>query len=201
VASCCVTAVTSGRCVDVRRRLLCEVRPDPLLLLGAVARYIEELREIGALKGVDIANITEVSKATVSRWANGAASPHPRTQLVLSDLRYIAGRLDEYYSADEIRTWLYARHPQLDGLSALDADTDRYGALSYAERDQKYPRPQEIAETAHFVGFDGLLVPSARLECLNVILFCDRIPADTTHVVQNHGAIRWNEWRKQLLGY
>ena len=41
--------------------------------------------------------------------------PHPRTQLVLSDLDYIVGRLDEYYSASEIRMWLYARHPQLDG--------------------------------------------------------------------------------------
>jgi transcriptional regulator with XRE-family HTH domain len=87
---------------------------------GVVARYIEELREMGGLKGTDIANITEVSKATVSRWAQGAASPHPRTQLILSDLHYIVGRLEEYYSAQEIRTWLYARHPQLDGARAID---------------------------------------------------------------------------------
>lgn len=87
---------------------------------GAVARYIEELRDVGGLKGTDIANITEVSKATVSRWTQGAASPHPRTQLVLSDLHYIVGRLEEYYSAEEIRTWLYARHPQLDGARAID---------------------------------------------------------------------------------
>jgi transcriptional regulator with XRE-family HTH domain len=87
---------------------------------GAVARFIKELRDVGGLKGTDIANITEVSKATVSRWSQGAASPHPRTQLVLSDLHYIVGRLEEYYSAEEIRTWLYARHPQLDGARAID---------------------------------------------------------------------------------
>lgn len=87
---------------------------------GAVARYIEELRNVGGLKGTDIANITDVSKATVSRWAQGAASPHPRTQLILSDLHYIVGRLEEYYSAQEIRTWLYARHPQLKGERAID---------------------------------------------------------------------------------
>jgi transcriptional regulator with XRE-family HTH domain len=87
---------------------------------GAVARYIDELREFGGLKGTDIANIAEVSKATVSRWATGAASPHPRTQLILSDLHYIVGRLQEFYSADEIRTWLYARHPQLGGARAID---------------------------------------------------------------------------------
>lgn len=85
-----------------------------------MARYIEDLRSVGGLKGTDIANITEVSKATVSRWAQGTASPHPRTQLILSDLHYIVGRLEEYYSAEEIRTWLYARHPQLDGERAID---------------------------------------------------------------------------------
>jgi transcriptional regulator with XRE-family HTH domain len=87
---------------------------------GAVARYIERLRDVGGLKGTDIANITEVSKATVSRWSQGAASPHPRKQLVLSDLYYIVGRLEEYYSANEIRAWLYARHPQLEGARAID---------------------------------------------------------------------------------
>lgn len=87
---------------------------------GTVARYIDELREFGGLKGVDIANIADVSKATVSRWASGLMKPHPRTQLVLSDLHYVVGRLHEYYSADEIRAWLYARHPQLEGERAID---------------------------------------------------------------------------------
>jgi transcriptional regulator with XRE-family HTH domain len=93
---------------------------EPTTMQGTMARYLDELREIGGLRGVDIANIAEVSKATVSRWANGAMKPHPRTQLVLSDLHYVVVRLQEYYSADEIRTWLYARHPQLDGERAID---------------------------------------------------------------------------------
>ncbi len=87
---------------------------------GAVARYIEELEKIGGLKGTDIANIAEVSKATVSRWANGALKPRPHMQLILSDLHYIVGRLQEYYSSDEIRIWLYARQPQLEGERAVD---------------------------------------------------------------------------------
>jgi len=87
---------------------------------GPVIRYLSELREVGGLKGTDIANITEVSKATVSRWVSGKMKPQPRTQLVLSDLHYVVGRLQEYYSAEEIRTWLYARHPQLEGERAVD---------------------------------------------------------------------------------
>ncbi|MGH6871473.1 MAG: hypothetical protein ACREHE_08200 [Rhizomicrobium sp.] len=87
---------------------------------NAVVRYIDELGAEAGLSGTDIANIAEVSKATVSRWKAGSIKPHPRTQLVLSDLHYIVGRLREYYTADEIRTWLYARHPQLNGERAID---------------------------------------------------------------------------------
>ena len=91
--------------------------------MQAVARYIENLRSEGGLKGTDIANITSVSPATVSRWVAGTHNPHPKTQLVLSDLHYIVGRLKDYYSAHEIRVWLYALHPQLEGRRAIDLIT------------------------------------------------------------------------------
>jgi transcriptional regulator with XRE-family HTH domain len=87
---------------------------------GPVPRYIDALNEEGGLSGTDIANIADVSKATVSRWKSGSVQPQPNTQLVLSDLHYVVGRLREYYTANEIRTWLYARHPQLDGARAID---------------------------------------------------------------------------------
>lgn len=87
---------------------------------GAVVRYLGELQDFGGLKFTDIANITDVSKATVSRWKAGSIKPHPRNELILSDLHYIVGRLQEYYTADDIRTWLYARHPQLEGKRAID---------------------------------------------------------------------------------
>jgi hypothetical protein len=87
---------------------------------SAVSRYIGELADIGGLKGTDIANITDVSKATVSRWKAGDIKPQPKNELILSDLYYIVGRLNEYYTPDEVRTWLYARHPQLGGERAMD---------------------------------------------------------------------------------
>jgi hypothetical protein len=61
-----------------------------------------------------------VSKATVSRWANGQKAPHPRTQLIMSDLSYVVMRLSEYYTPEEVRAWLYACHPQLGGERAID---------------------------------------------------------------------------------
>jgi uncharacterized protein (DUF2384 family) len=88
--------------------------------MSAVQRYIDELNEVGGLTGTDIANITSVSKATVSRWKAGGVRPQPNAQLVLSDLHFIVGRLREFYSPSEIRAWLYARHPQLNGERAID---------------------------------------------------------------------------------
>ena len=87
---------------------------------GAVPRYLDELGRFGGLKGTDIANITDVSKATVSRWKSGDIKPQPRNELILSDLYYVTQRLRDYYEADDIRRWLYARHPQLGGERAID---------------------------------------------------------------------------------
>lgn len=85
-----------------------------------VVQFIDRLQRAGGLKGIDIANFADVSKATVSRWVNGQKAPHPKTQLILSDLSYVVMRLGEYYAEDEVRAWLYARHPQLDGARAID---------------------------------------------------------------------------------
>jgi uncharacterized protein (DUF2384 family) len=89
-------------------------------MASAVAKIIDDLRERGGLKGMDVANIAAVSPATVSRWTAGKAFPHPKTQLLISDLRYVVDRLAEFYSPDETRLWLYAKHPLLGGKRPID---------------------------------------------------------------------------------
>ena len=89
-----------------------------------VVQFIARLQRDGGLKGTDIANFTGVSKATVSRWGSGRKSPNPRTQLIMSDLAYVVMRLSEYYSHEETRAWLYARHPQSEGQRAADLIRD-----------------------------------------------------------------------------
>lgn len=85
-----------------------------------VPRYLDGLQETGGLKGADIANIADVSKATVSRWRQGSVTPRSRTQIILSDLHYVVDRLGEHYTPEETRAWLFARHPQLEGERAVD---------------------------------------------------------------------------------
>ena len=89
--------------------------------MTAVSRYIDNLQGNGGLKGTDIANFADVSSATVHRWKTGSHAPNPETQLLLARLHYVVSRLDEYYTPDEVRTWLYLPHPQLDGRRAIDS--------------------------------------------------------------------------------
>ena len=86
----------------------------------ALSRILDHLRDDGGLQGKDIANIVAVSPATVSRWSNGKATPDLRTQTVIADLRYVVDRLGEFYTPDETRLWLHARHPMLEGERAVD---------------------------------------------------------------------------------
>jgi len=86
----------------------------------ALVTIFDDLRDRGGLKASDVANITGKSPATISRWTNGQAVPHPKTQILISDLRYIVDRLSEFYTPEEIRMWLYARHPLLDERSPIE---------------------------------------------------------------------------------
>lgn len=80
----------------------------------------------------------------------------------------------------------------LEALKSLGLDTSRYGQLSHQEKNAEYPRSQDIAEVAFFLDFDGLIVPSARYDCLNVIAFCERLPPDAIAASKDHGEIDWN---------
>jgi RES domain-containing protein len=54
----------------------------------------------------------------------------------------------------------------MTALAALDVDIKTYGSLHYQ-------RCQEIGDAACFLGFDGLIVPNARWDCLNAVIFTE----------------------------
>jgi transcriptional regulator with XRE-family HTH domain len=89
----------------------------------AVSRILDHLRDDGGLQGKDIANIVAVSPATVSRWFSGKATPDLQTQTVIAGLRYVVDRLGDFYTPDETRIWLHAKHPMLQGERAIDLIT------------------------------------------------------------------------------
>lgn len=89
----------------------------------------------------------------------------------------------------------------LDALTALGVKASTFGRLSYEERRGEYPRTQEVGEAAHFHGRDGLLVPSARSDHLNLIVLCDVARPDAVEEMRDHGIIDWSGWRKRPFGF
>lgn len=85
-------------------------------------------------------------------------------------------------------------------LQILDvADLAPFGVDISRYRDRSYERTQAIADAAYFLGFDGLLVPSARWACTNAVLFTDRIAPDKLSLDDTATSdIDWTEWRRKI---
>jgi hypothetical protein len=81
------------------------------------------------------------------------------------------------------------RLPDMAALERLGIERERYADLLYA-------RSQEIGDAAQFLGFAGMIVPSARWDGLNLVLFTDRIEADAL-AVRVEEPIDWAAWRRQ----
>jgi len=79
----------------------------------------------------------------------------------------------------------------LPTLKTLGVDTDR-------SADRNTSRTQPIADAAYFLGFDGLIAPSARYRCLNLVLFTERIAPQKIEVVsRDERPIDWDQWRRR----
>ena len=72
-------------------------------------------------------------------------------------------------------------------LSALGVDLARYG-----ERD--YGRTQEIGAALVFLGFDGLIAPSARWPCDNLMIFGDNHAMAEALEPIGSERVEWREW-------
>ena len=72
-------------------------------------------------------------------------------------------------------------------LVALGVEQSKYPSILY-------PRTQEIAAAAAFMGFDGIISPSARFDCENIVLFLDSFNLKNIETV-SETAIDWGDWR------
>lgn len=89
-------------------------------MANAVAEQLTDIKERGGFQGRDIANVMQVSPATVSRWHAGTASPTIDVQAIIAALRYVIVRLSDFYTPDETRLWLNARHELLNSERPVD---------------------------------------------------------------------------------
>jgi len=87
---------------------------------NAVARRLESLRDKGAIKNVEVANLLGTRPETVSRWNQGRAYPHSNTEKALLLLDYIVDQLSDLYEPNEARQWIFAPQKLLDGASPAE---------------------------------------------------------------------------------
>lgn len=80
------------------------------------------------------------------------------------------------------------RFADVANLQPLGVDPACYGTFDYEVT-------QAIAAAAHFLEFDGLLVPSARHPSDNLVIFMDRVGAASLEVVTSED-VDWAEWRR-----
>lgn len=76
----------------------------------------------------------------------------------------------------------------MDQLRRLGVDDARY-------RELLYTRTQEIGAAAAFLGFDGLIAPSARWSCQNIVLFLDAFNLEEVRTVATQ-PVDWAAWRQ-----
>jgi len=79
----------------------------------------------------------------------------------------------------------------MDALKNVGLDISRFGQISYNEKNAEYPRSQDVGEVAHFLDYDGLVVPSARYNCLNIVAFSDRILPEAMVTIRDYGKVDW----------
>lgn len=80
------------------------------------------------------------------------------------------------------------RFADVASLAPLGVDPARYGTFEYAAT-------QAIAAAAHFLEFDGLIVPSARHDSANLVLFLDRIEPGSL-ALRHSEDVDWAAWRR-----
>lgn len=86
-----------------------------------------------------------------------------------------------------VKTTRTLKIADLEALERLGVSRDTFATLTYT-------RTQEIGDAAKFLGFDGILAPSARWSCQNLVLFVDQLAPDDLNVVSSE-AVDWAGWR------
>lgn len=87
----------------------------------------------------------------------------------------------------EVETERTLRFTSMESLVALGVEITRYHTF-------EYQATQAIAAAAYFLEFDSLIVPSARFDCANLVIFTERV---TSLISKGSQPVDWEKWRRQ----
>ena len=140
---------------------------DPLVSSTSGGRWMPR----GAAGVLYTSLIREGALAEISfHW--GQMNPRPTKPVMLHTLGVVSHRTLKLVRAD---------------LSMLGVPDSAYPTINL-------PRTQAIGAAVEFLGCDGLVAPSARWPCDNLMLFPGSMGADTTLEVLSGESVDWLQW-------
>ncbi|HEY1944289.1 MAG TPA: RES family NAD+ phosphorylase [Roseiarcus sp.] len=171
-----------------------------LQLLDAVDAFAREPFDGRVWRAVREGRDPTVGSPSQSRWCNGdfdvlytsterdGAIAEINALLTLQPVFPSRMRWNCYELS--VRSAKSLRIADLSILAKLGVDTSRY-------HERRYDHTQSIADAALFLGFDALIVPSARWACQNLVLFTSRLePGDVKLASEAGVPIDWSAWRR-----
>lgn len=84
-------------------------------------------------------------------------------------------------------------------LRLIKADLTNLGVDFSCYHKIEYPRCQEIGAAVGFLEYDGLIVPSARWECDNLVIFTDNHTVECHLEITHTEQIEWQQWADENL--
>lgn len=176
-------------------------RARDLALMDAIDAYSREQLEIEVWRVVRDGRDPLQGGPSLSRWCNGTFEvlytaldkngAIAEIHSLLSLQPVFPSKVKWHVYKLRVSTQQALRLADMKSLAGLGVDVSRYS-------DRRYDRTQEIADVANFLGFDGVVVPSARWDCSNLVLFTDRLAPDQIEIVSDaENPIDWDAWRKE----
>jgi RES domain-containing protein len=98
-------------------------------------------------------------------------------------------RVDFAVNEIAVRTMRTLKFADLNELKPLGVDAKDYAKVLYR-------RTQEIGDAAAFLGFDGIIAPSARWDCHNLVIFSDQLRTDDLELAGS-SVIDFAAWRRE----
>ena len=180
-------------------------------MTGSIGRHDDRLLDaLAAIEPVSYArDVWRVAREGRSPFdgSRGAGRWNPRELSALYCAEEKAGALAEVHFhlsrgqpvfPSRVRHVVWRLGVSLDHALKL-LDLDRLAALGVDEarwRELLYERTQEIGAAAAFLGFDGLVAPSARFECANLVIFLDNA-APEAMCEKDSEPVDWAAYRRQ----
>lgn len=136
--------------------------------------------------------------------AGGRWSPDGRFEALYTSLKSDGALAEAYYHLS-LAPVMSSSHMRINRLKVslekvLSLNSNQLTALRIDEPLASridIQRSQDIGEAAYMMDYQGLIVPSARWDCNNLVLFIERIDLNTQIALIEFSEVNWPAWKER----